>query len=88
MAREWAERPKHRAVCPHDGPTSKADCLNWIYRYMLRYEEQHGVRFEIVVIHDAEDIIHPEALRLINYYAQDYDMVQVPVLPIATPLAE
>src|SRR5579871_4747583 len=22
----------HLVVCPHDGPTSKADCLNWIYR--------------------------------------------------------
>src|SRR4051794_38428388 len=22
----------HLAVCPHDGPTSKGDCLNWIYR--------------------------------------------------------
>ncbi|HVE12972.1 MAG TPA: glycosyltransferase, partial [Elusimicrobiota bacterium] len=20
----------HRIVCPHDGPTNKADCLNWI----------------------------------------------------------
>jgi len=22
----------HVVVCPHDGPTSKGDCLNWIYR--------------------------------------------------------
>jgi adsorption protein B len=22
----------HLAICPHDGPTSKADCLNWIYQ--------------------------------------------------------
>ena len=21
----------HLAMCPHDGPTSKGDCLNWIY---------------------------------------------------------
>src|SRR5947199_108600 len=25
----------HLAVCPHSGPTSKADCLNWIYQRML-----------------------------------------------------
>src|SRR5438270_12413957 len=25
----------HVSVCPHPGPTSKADCLNWIYSRML-----------------------------------------------------
>ena len=78
----------HLAMCPHDGPTSKADCLNWIYQNMLAYEESHGVRFEMVVTHDAEDVIHPEALRWINYFATSYDMVQVPVLPLATPLSQ
>lgn len=76
----------HLAVCPHDGPTSKADCLNWIYQHMLLYEERHGVRFDLVVTHDAEDIIHPDTLRWINRYSDDYDMVQVPVLPLPTPL--
>ncbi len=78
----------HLALCPHDGPTSKADCLNWIYQHMLAYEERHGVRFDLVVTHDAEDVIHPEALRWINYFGGHYDMVQVPVLPLATPLRE
>ncbi|MFN7992834.1 MAG: glycosyl transferase family protein [Bryobacteraceae bacterium] len=72
----------HLAVCPHDGPTSKADCLNWIYQNMLTYEEQHGDRFDCVVTHDAEDVIHPESLRWINYFAGTYDMVQIPVLPL------
>jgi adsorption protein B len=76
----------HLALCPHDGPTSKADCLNWIYQSMLAYEEHQGERFEIVVTHDAEDVIHPESLRWINYFAENYDMVQVPVLPLPTPL--
>ena len=75
----------HLAICPHDGPTSKADCLNWIYQRMLLYEEQHRERFIIVVTHDAEDLIHPEALSRINEYSADYDMVQVPVLPLPTP---
>lgn len=75
----------HPAVCPHDGPTSKADCLNWIYQRMLLYEEEHGVRFQLVVTHDAEDLIHPESLRLINYYAADFDMIQAPVLALPTP---
>ena len=49
----------HLAVCPHNGPTSKADCLNWIYQRMLLFEEHHSTRFDIVVTHDAEDLIHP-----------------------------
>ena len=78
----------HLAVCPHDGPTSKADCMNWIYQNMLLYEEESGQRFEIVVIHDAEDLVHPEELRWINYYAARYDFVQTPVLALRTPVFE
>ena len=75
----------HLAVCPHDGPTSKADCLNWIYQRMLLFEEHDGERFDIAVTHDAEDLIHPEAFARINTYAEEYDMVQIPVLPLPTP---
>jgi len=78
----------HLALCPHDGPTSKADCLNWIYQNMLAYEEAQGVHFDTVVTHDAEDVIHPESMRWINYFAGSHDMVQVPVLPLATPLRQ
>jgi adsorption protein B len=76
----------HLALCPHPGPTSKADCLNWIYQHLLLHEENSGEVFDIVVIHDAEDLIHPEELRWINYYAARYDFVQTPVLALATPL--
>ena len=78
----------HMAICPHDGPTSKADCLNSIYQGMQAYEEEHGVRFDVVITHDAEDLIHPESLRLINYFSRSYDMVQVPVLALPTPARE
>jgi len=75
----------HRAVCPHDGPTSKADCLNWIYQRMLLFEEHNGVRFDIVITHDAEDLIHPGAFEQINSYADRFEMIQIPVLPLPTP---
>ncbi len=78
----------HAAVCPHPGPTSKADCLNSIFRCMLAFEKQQGVRFTTVVLHDAEDLIHPESLSLINRERTSYDMVQVPVLPLPTPFFE
>jgi adsorption protein B len=40
------------------------------------------------VIHDAEDLIHPDALSLINRERSRYEMVQVPVLPLTTPAVE
>ncbi len=76
------------SMCPHDGPTSKADCLNWIYQRMLLHEEAEGVRFDIILPHDAEDIIHPLSFLWINHYSEKYDMVQIPVLPLPTPFSE
>jgi bacteriophage N4 adsorption protein B len=78
----------HISISPHDGPTSKADNLNWIYQRMLLYEEEHGVLFDMILTHDAEDLMDPDALRWINYYAQWNDMVQIPVLALPTPLAK
>ena len=85
MACERRDRRVRRVVCPHEGPTSKADCLNSIYRGILRYEEKAGAHFEILLHHDAEDVIHPRSLAWINRYTEQYDMVQVVVLPIETP---
>jgi bacteriophage N4 adsorption protein B len=78
----------HLALCAHDGPTSKGDCLNWIYRRMRDYEVRHAMRFRIVMIHDAEDLVDPESLRLVNWFSRRYAMVQVPVLPLATRVGE
>jgi bacteriophage N4 adsorption protein B len=78
----------HVAVCPHDGPTSKGDCLNWIYKGMATYETRCGIDFEILVTHDAEDLIHPEALHLINWFMRDHKMVQIPVVPLSTRIQE
>ncbi len=90
VARELAQtfRNVHVAACPHPGPTSKADCLNWIYQRMLLVEKHNTTRFDTVVLHDAEDLIHPDALELVNRKRDRYGMVQVPVLPLATPLAD
>jgi adsorption protein B len=76
----------HMALCPHDGPTSKGDCLNWVYQHILLFEDQHSQRFDLILTHDAEDMIHPEELRWINFYSGRYDFIQTPVLPMATPL--
>jgi bacteriophage N4 adsorption protein B len=78
----------HLALVPHDGPTVKADCLNWVYQCILEHEERTGDRFELLLLHDAEDLVHPDELETIDRYATRYDMIQVPVLPLATPWRE
>jgi adsorption protein B len=78
----------HVAICPNDGPTSKADCLNAIYHRMVGYEGHRNVHFDTIVIHDAEDLIHPDELNLINRERIHFDMVQTPVLPLGTPVSE
>lgn len=81
-------RNVHVALCLAPGPTSKADCLNCVYLEMLRWETETRQRFDTIVLHDAEDLIHPDALALINRERCRYSMVQVPVLPIPTPFHE
>ena len=75
----------HKVVTPHDGPTCKADCLNWVYQAVLLVEERRGQRFDMLLMHDAEDIIHPLALRLYNYLIPEHDFVQTPVFPLEMP---
>jgi len=78
----------HLVVVPHNGPTSKGDCLNWAYRGMEEQERLHGVRYDVIMTHDAEDLVEPDSLRLVNWFSRDYAMVQVPVLALPTPIAE
>jgi bacteriophage N4 adsorption protein B len=75
----------HRIVVPHDGPSSKADCLNWIYQGIRLFEQRQGVELQIFVMHDAEDLLHPLSLKLYNYLMPRKDMVQLPVLPLEPP---
>lgn len=78
----------HLAVLPHDGPTVKADCLNWAFQHMLLSEESSGIRYENIVIHDAEDVMHPDSLAILNSALATAGMVQLPVLPFATPIRD
>ncbi|RME66109.1 MAG: hypothetical protein D6782_05005, partial [Alphaproteobacteria bacterium] len=66
------------------GPTTKADCLNAIYRATLDFERANGLRFAAYVLHDAEDIADPLELRVFDHLIgrKDKDMVQLPVAPL------
>nr|WP_260435071.1 glycosyl transferase family protein [Burkholderia cepacia] len=71
-----------RATVMNDGPTCKADCLNWIIEAILRYEAVHRIQFAGVVMHDCEDVIHPVELKYLNHAVADSDLVQLPVLSL------
>jgi adsorption protein B len=64
------------------GPTTKAECLNRVWAAMLADEADTGVRFKAIVLHDAEDVVHPQELRVYDRLIERFDMVQLPVLPL------
>ena len=72
-------RRMRRVEVPHPGPTSKADCLNWLVLAIFEYEKRHGGQFAGVVLHDSEDVLHPLELRFFNYLLPRKDMIQLPV---------
>ena len=78
--------PRVVAVCvPADGPTSKADCLNHLYAALVRIEAKRGESAKAVVLHDAEDLVHPAELRLFDRLIERAGVVQLPVVPLPDP---
>jgi len=69
-------------ITPADGPTNKADCLNWIIQGIFLYEKENDMQFDIFVMHDAEDIIHPLSFKFFNYLIPRMHMIQLPVLAL------
>jgi len=75
----------HCLVLERPGPTSKADCLNQLYRKITTFEQRSGLQFAGYILHDAEDIVHPLELKLYNHLIPRKDMVQIPVIPLERP---
>lgn len=75
--------PRARMVL-HDrnGPSTKADCLNRICAALAHDEARHGFRARMVLLHDAEDLVDPAALSLLDRAMNDAEFVQLPVLPL------
>lgn len=61
-----------------EGPTSKGQMLNEITRYWTEviHEKKDS---DLLIVHDAEDMIAPRSLKLANHYADQYDFIQIPV---------
>lgn len=75
----------YRANVGHPGPTSKADCLNWIIQNVVAREAETGKRYDAFVMHDSEDVIHPLSFKVMNAWLDRADMVQLPVLSMPRP---
>jgi adsorption protein B len=67
------------------GPTTKADCLNHLYDSLVAYEVRSGRSAKAVVLHDAEDVVHPLELRIFDGLIARAGVVQLPVLPLPDP---
>jgi adsorption protein B len=68
-----------------DGPTTKADCLNHLYDALVHYEASTGQPAAAVVLHDAEDVVHPLELLLFDQLIERAALIQLPVLPLVDP---
>jgi adsorption protein B len=82
-----AERdPRIRLVVnPRPGPTTKADNLNAGWAALEREEAASGRRFAALLLHDAEDLVHPDELAVCAALIGEADVVQLPVVPLVHP---
>ena len=86
VVKRIAQKNNKVVICVNskDGPTTKADNLNNVYESLGRFEKDNDKKFDIVLIHDSEDFIHPLSLKVFSYLLtyQGIDAVQIPVVPI------
>ncbi|ATW03864.1 glycosyl transferase family protein [Sphingorhabdus sp. YGSMI21] len=68
-------------VCRRDGPTTKADCLNHLWDALCRDEIEENSNYAAIILHDAEDIVHSEALKLFRHLIGRAVLIQLPVIP-------
>ena len=86
VAEVAAGDPRVRMVInSRPGPTTKADCLNALWRALQRDEAWRGQNAKAVILHDAEDVVHSGELRIFDTLIERFDLVQIPVLPLADP---
>jgi adsorption protein B len=66
-------------ILDRPGPTTKADCLNRLYCALEEDERREGIGFGTVVLQDAEDLVHPAGLQLLDEALRTVDFAQLPV---------
>lgn len=86
--RAAGDDPRIRIIV-HDlpGPSTKADCLNTVYRALSEEELATGQRFRMIVLHDAEDMVDPAELLVMDRALACAEFVQIPVRPEPQPIS-
>jgi adsorption protein B len=83
VAAELSERADTRLrIVIHDqnGPSTKADCLNRLHQALRDDERRSGELFATIIFHDAEDMVDPGGLVLLDQaIANGADFAQLPV---------
>lgn len=80
-----AREPRLRlVVSDRDGPTTKGDNLNRLWAALGEDERKEGKRVAAIVLHDAEDHVHPGEIALYRRHLGENAMVQIPVVPTMT----
>lgn len=72
-------------LCPDDGPTTKADCLNALWHALQADQLRNHMRYKAVVLHDAEDLVSPDELRIFDRLIEKNSLIQLPVVPLVDP---
>lgn len=72
----------HMIVHVINGPSSKADNINNVIKNIFEFEKKNYMRFQGIVIHDSEDLVHPYEFVLENYLLQYHSAIQMPVFPL------
>lgn len=69
-------------LVPRTGPTTKADCLNRLWQALVADELAAGFKAKAVLLHDAEDYVHADELRVFDRLVEKATLVQLPVIPM------
>jgi adsorption protein B len=77
LERDYPDRV-HVVVNTLDGPTSKGQLLNEMFRIVYSKDDAP----EMVVMHDSEDVIDYRTFEIYAALYQDYDFIQTPVFSL------
>lgn len=75
------DRRLRLVISSEEGPTTKGDNLNRLWAAVGEDERAEGMRYAAIVLHDAEDRVHPDELALYRHHLRGRAMVQIPVVP-------
>ncbi|MEQ1688990.1 MAG: glycosyl transferase family protein [Sphingopyxis sp.] len=77
-----ARDPRIRVIINHEaGPTTKGACLNRLWQACRADQKTGGFSTDAVLLHDAEDLVDPAELAVLDRALDSNDFAQLPVVP-------